>query len=86
MVSSALDTSKIQLRYDFFMLCLLAFAMYFNRQWFHLIPSAPNIASKKLTRFNKIAIQGTPQMAADNDAISLSRVNLYYSKCNLPLL
>ena len=26
-----------------------------------------------LTRFNKIAIQGTPQMAVDKEAISLSR-------------
>ena len=27
-----------------------------------------------LTRFNKIAIQGTPQMAVDKEAISFSRV------------
>ena len=27
-----------------------------------------------LTRFNKIAIQGTPQMAVDKEAICLSRV------------
>ena len=27
-----------------------------------------------LTRFNKIAIQGAPQMAVDKEAISLSRV------------
>ena len=41
-----------------------------------------------LTRFNKIAIQGAPQMAVDKEAIeglSLSRVYSYYSKCNLPL-
>ena len=31
---------------------------------------------KFLTRFNKIAIQGTPQMAVDKEAISLSRVYL----------
>ena len=37
-----------------------------------------------LTRFNKIAIQGAPQMAVDKEAISLSRVYSYYSKCNLP--
>ena len=44
-----------------------------------------------LTRFNKIAIQGTPQMAVDKEAISLSRVYLYdskytcpYSMCNPP--
>ena len=29
-----------------------------------------------LTRFNNIAIQGTPQMAVDKEAISLSRVYL----------
>ena len=38
-----------------------------------------------LTRFYKIAIQGAPQMAVDKEAISLSRVYSYYSKCNLPL-
>ena len=38
-----------------------------------------------LTRFNKIAIQGAPQMAVDKEAISLSRVHSHYSKCNLPL-
>ena len=49
-------------------------------------------ASKKITelvraftRFNKIAIQGTPHMAVDKEAISLSRVYSYYSKCSLPL-
>ena len=36
-------------------------------------------------RFNKIAIQGTRQMAVDKEAISLSRVYSYYSKCNIPL-
>ena len=35
-----------------------------------------------LTRFNKIAIQGTPQMALDKEAICLSRVYSYYYKCN----
>ena len=29
-------------------------------------------------RFNKIAIQGVPQMAVDKEAISLSRVYSYY--------
>ena len=33
-----------------------------------------------LTRFNKIAIQGAPQMAVDKEAISLSRVYSYYPK------
>ena len=44
-----------------------------------------------LTSFNKIAIQRTPQMAVDKEAISLSRVYSYdskctcrYSMCNLP--
>ena len=35
--------------------------------------------------FNKIAIQGAPQIAVDKEATSLSRVYSYYSKCNLPL-
>ena len=39
-----------------------------------------------LTRFNKIAIHGTPQMAVDKEAIiCLSRVYSYYCKCNFPL-
>ena len=47
--------------------------------------------SLHLTRFNKIAIQGTPQMAVDKEAISLSRVYSHdskytcpYSMCNPP--
>ena len=43
------------------------------------------VGEKDLTKFNKIAIQGAPQMAVDKEAISLSRVYSYYSKCNLPL-
>ena len=31
--------------------------------------------------FNKIAIQETPQMAADKEAIGLSTVHMYESKC-----
>ena len=38
-----------------------------------------------LTRFNKIAIQGTPQTAVDKEAICLSRVYSNSFKCNLPL-
>ena len=38
-----------------------------------------------LIRFNKIAIQGTHQMAADKEAIILSRVYSCYSTCNLSL-
>ena len=43
------------------------------------------LESSYLTRFNKIAIQGAPQMVVDKEAISISRVYSYYSKCNLPL-
>ena len=39
-----------------------------------------------VNRFNKIAIQGTPQMAVDKEAIiCLSRVHSYYCKCIFPL-
>ena len=38
-----------------------------------------------LTRFNKIATQGAPQIAVDKKANSLSRVYYYYSKFNLCL-
>ena len=38
-----------------------------------------------LTRFNKIATPGAPQMAVDKEANSLSRVYSYYSKFNLHL-
>ena len=39
-----------------------------------------------LTRFNKIVIQGTPQMAVDKETICLSRVYSYSnSKCTLTL-
>ena len=35
--------------------------------------------------FNKISIQARAQMAADKEAVGLSRVHEYESKCNLPL-
>ena len=38
-----------------------------------------------LTRFNKIAIQARAQMAADKEAVGLSRVHMYESKCILHL-
>ena len=38
-----------------------------------------------LTIFNKIAIQRTPQIAVEKEAISLSRVYSYYSKYIIPL-
>ena len=38
-----------------------------------------------LTRFNKIAIQATGQMAGDKEAIGFSRVHMYESKFVLPL-
>ena len=34
-----------------------------------------------LIRFNNIAIKGTPHIAVDEEAIILSRVYSYYSKC-----
>ena len=40
---------------------------------------------RDLTRFNKIATQGAPQMAVDKEANSLSRVYSYYYKFNLRL-
>ena len=43
------------------------------------------ITTIDLTRFNKIATQGAPQMAVDKEANSLSRVYSYYSKFNLRL-
>ena len=45
-----------------------------------------NVYRIESTRFNKIAIQLTPQMAVDKEAlICLSRVYSYYFKCNFPL-
>ena len=47
---------------------------------------AHQFCQQYLTRFNKIAIQGTPRTAVDKEAIvCLSRVYSYYSKCNFPL-
>ena len=43
------------------------------------------LSDTDLTRFNKIATQGAPQMAVDKEANSLSRVYSYYSKFNLRL-
>ena len=37
------------------------------------------LGSPFLTRFNKIAIQATAQMATDKEAVSLSRVHMYLS-------
>ena len=38
-----------------------------------------------LTRFNKIAIQGAPQMAVDKEAThTILNVTCHYSMCNLP--
>ena len=41
------------------------------------------IGNDYVTRFNKIATQGAPQMAVDKEANSLSRVYCYYYKFNL---
>ena len=51
----------------------------------HVMPIVNPLDSIHHPRFNKIAIQGTPQMAVDKEAICLSRVYSYYFKCNLPL-
>ena len=56
-----------------------------------IVDEGPLISSQEiavkiyLTRFNKIATQGAPQMAVDKEANSLSRVYSYYSKFNLRL-
>ena len=50
-----------------------------------LQPGNPASIYIDLTRFNKIATQGAPQMAVDKEANSLSRVYSYYSKFNLRL-
>ena len=48
--------------------------------------SLATFVDQYLTRFNKIAIYGIPQMAVDKEAIiCLSRVYSNYFKCNLPL-
>ena len=49
------------------------------------IPDVPGFQVSFLTRFKKIAIQATAQMAADKEAFGLSRVDMYESKCILPL-
>ena len=41
--------------------------------------------SKCLTIFNKIAIQATAQMVVDKEAVGLSRVHVYESRCIMPL-
>ena len=48
-------------------------------------PFRPNVFLPWISLFNKIAIQATAQMAADKEAVSLSRVHMYESKCILPL-
>ena len=45
----------------------------------------PPLREIDLTRFNKIATQGAPQMAVDKEANSLSRVYSYYSKFNIAI-
>ena len=48
-------------------------------------PTKPGWCFLDLTKFNKIAIEATAQMAADKEAIDFSRVHMYESKCILPL-
>ena len=57
--------------------------LYWNRPDFAL--DDHDVEAACLTRFNKIATQGAPQMAVDKEANSLSRVYSYYSKFNLRL-
>ena len=45
----------------------------------------PHSMISYIFRFNKIAIQARAQMAADKEAVGLSRVHMYESKCILPL-
>ena len=56
----------------------------FTRVEFHK-PFVLPFLQFNLTRFNKIATQGAPQMAVDKETNSLSRVYSYYSKFNLRL-
>ena len=65
--------------------CQALFSMFTETEYTLLIPF-PCLNHVDLTRFNNIAIQGTPQMAVDKEAlICLSRVYSYYFKCNFPL-
>ena len=45
-----------------------------------------NVVSEIKYFVNKIAIRATAPMAADKEAIGLSRFHMYKSKCILPLL
>ena len=66
--------------------CLYSIAV-FIAICIHLLQLTQRLNSQgsDLTRFNKIATQGAPQMAVDKEANSLSRVYSYYSKFNLCL-
>ena len=59
--------------------------LYKSNQWVTALWHRTLPAGNDLARFNKIAIHGAPQMAVDKEAICLSRVYSYYSKCDLPL-
>ena len=50
---------------------------YFHKHCYIIVCTMHN-----LTRFNKIAIKGKPQMAADKEAMILSRVHSYHFRCN----
>ena len=68
----------------------LFFFLFFTVKWlycFTKISIKLGVFCKKViyNNFNKIAIQGSPQMAVDKEAIRLSRVYSYYSECYLPL-
>ena len=59
-----------------------------NRQGSHRKGGGEQIDERHCTRrwINKIAIQATAQMAADKEALGLSRVHMYESNCILPPL
>ena len=55
-----------------------------ERVFANRVPSWP-LRHLHLTRFNQIAIQARAQMAADKEAVGLSRVHMYESKRIPPL-
>ena len=60
-------------------------SQYFYQMQMQMLLTGRQFCDFFLIFFSKIAIQGTPQMAVDKEAICLSRVYSYYPKCNFPL-
>ena len=71
----------VSLQRMFSMPLLSTFAMQITVYIFYSLPFLKTIFNK----IYKIAVHGTPQMAADKEAITLSGVYSYYSTCDLPL-